>query len=138
MNKKVKIIAPVLVLLIAGVAYKKVLAPKPVPVKKKIEGTLVQLDPEFVVNLAGGRYAKLTVSVLDKKAAKPAVEGGLIVLEQDSAIRSVITDQLTGIPAEELINKVQRAKLLIEIKEALHKQTDEEITRVFFTDIAVQ
>ena len=48
-KKKLMIIGPVVLLLVVGVAYKKVLAPKPVPVKKKIEGHLFQLDPEFVM-----------------------------------------------------------------------------------------
>ena len=136
-KKKMMIIGPVVLLLVAGVAYKKVLAPKPIPVKKKIEGALVPLDPEFVINLAGGRYAKVSVSVLSK-VAPHAAEGTLPVLEQDSAIRAVITDALTGVPAEDLINKARRAKLLVEIKKELEHQTDEEITRVFLTDIAVQ
>ena len=63
-KKKLMIIAPVVLLLVVGVAYKMVLAPKPVVVKKKIEGHLLALDPEFVINLAGGRYAKLTVATL--------------------------------------------------------------------------
>ena len=88
-KKKMMIIGPVVLLLVAGVAYKKVLAPKPIPVKKKIEGALVPLDPEFVINLAGGRYAKVSVSVLSK-AAPHAAEGTLPVLEQDSAIREAM------------------------------------------------
>lgn len=136
-KKKLMIIGPILLLLVAGVAYKKVLAPKPVVVPKKIEGALVPLDPEFVINLAGGRYAKLSVSVLSKHAPH-AAEGTLPVLEQDSAIRAVITDELTGIRAEQLIDKKERAVLLKEMVHVLHKATDEEISRVFFTDIAVQ
>lgn len=136
-KKKLMIIGPVLLLLVAGVAYKKVLAPKPAAVPKKIEGSLVPLDPEFVINLAGGRYAKISISVLSKKAPGGA-EGTLPVLEQDSAIRAVITDELTGVQAEQLIDKAKRAVLLKQLVVDLHKQTDEEITRVFLTDIAVQ
>lgn len=136
-KKKLMIIGPVVLLLVAGVAYKKVLAPKPVVEKKKIEGSLVPLDPEFIINLAGGRYAKVSISVLSTKAPK-AEAGTLPVLEQDSAIRAVITDDLTGVNADSLINKAQRAALLVSIQKDLKKETDETITRVFFTDIAVQ
>jgi flagellar basal body-associated protein FliL len=136
-KKKLMIIGPVVLLLVAGVAYKKVLAPKPKVIPKKIEGTLVPLDPEFVVNLAGGRYAKLSISVLSKKAIHAAA-GVAPSLDQDSAVRSIITDDLTGITADRLVNKSSRADLLVEIVKDIKKQTDEEIVRVFFTDIAVQ
>lgn len=138
-KKKLMIIGPVVLLLVVGVAYKKVLAPKPVPVKKKIEGHLFQLDPEFVVNLAQGRYAKLTVALLLKELPAVAAEGGgAPLLEQDAAVRAIITDDLTGLPAESLTGKLERKKILIEIKEDIHKNTDEHVLAVYFTDIAVQ
>ena len=137
MNKKIMIAGPVLLLVVAGVGYKMVLAPKPVVEKKKIEGTLVALSPEFVINLAGGRYAKLSVSVLSS-VPPVAHEGGAAELEQAAAIRSVITDDLTGIAAEKLVDRTARSALLLQIVKDLKKGTDEDITRVFFTDIAVQ
>jgi flagellar basal body-associated protein FliL len=137
MKKKLMIIGPILLLLVAGVAYKKVLAPKPKVVPKKIEGTLVPLDPEFVVNLAGGRYAKLSISVLSKKALHTAA-GVAPVLDQNSAVRAIVTDDLTGVSAERLVNKSSRADLVVQIVKDIKKQTDEDISRVFFTDIAVQ
>jgi flagellar basal body-associated protein FliL len=136
-NKKLKIIIPVVLLLVVAVGYKMFLAKKPIPVKKKIEGTLVAMDPEFVVNLAGGRYAKLSVSVLSKKPITAAA-GTAPTLDQNSAVRSIITDDLTGVDANRLVGKAARDLLLVQIVKDIKKQTDEDISRVFFTDIAVQ
>jgi flagellar basal body-associated protein FliL len=139
MNKKKLMIIALILLLVVGVAYKKVLAPKPIPVKKKIEGHLFQMDPEFVINLAQGRYAKVTVALLLTEA--PAADGhggGAPTLHQDAAVRSIVTDTLTGVDADHLTDKEHRKKVLIEIKEILHKKTDEHVKAVYFTDIAVQ
>lgn len=137
-KKKLMIIAPIL-LLVVGVAYKKVLAPKPIPVKKKIEGYLFQMDPEFVINLAQGRYAKVTVALLlTEPPHADSHGGGAPSLHQDAAVRSIVTDTLTGIEADHLTDKEHRKQVLIEIKEALHKKTDEHVKSVYFTDIAVQ
>jgi flagellar basal body-associated protein FliL len=137
-KKKLMIIVPVLVLLIAGAGYKMVLAPKPKPVKKKIDGHLVKLDPEFVLNLSGGRYAKVTVSVLTHTLPAAGHGTGPIVLEQNDAIRAVITDVLTGVSAHALINRRERKHLVEKIVKSLHKKTDEHVEEVFFTDLAVQ
>ena len=137
-KKKVMIIAPVVLLLVVGVAYKKVLAPKPVVVKKKIEGHLLALDPEFVINLAGGRYAKLTVALLLKEAPLAAEGGQGPQVEQNAAVRAIITDDLTGISADRLTSKSGRKRILVEIKEHIHKTTDEHVLGVYLTDIAVQ
>lgn len=137
-KKKLMIIAPVVLLLVVGVAYKKVLAPKPKPVKMKIEGHLLALDPEFVINLAAGRYAKLSVAVLTKEPPVAAHPGEAPGLEQNAAVRSIITDELTGISAEDLTSKAGRKQILVEIKHRIHKDTDEHVDAVYFTDIAVQ
>lgn len=136
-KKKVMIIAPVVLLLVVGVAYKMVLAPKPVVVKMKIEGHLLALDPEFVINLAGGRYAKLTVALL-LKDAPVAAAGVAPMLVQNAAVRAIITDDLTGVSADRLTSKLGRKRILIEIKDHIHKNTDEHVLGVYLTDIAVQ
>src|SRR5581483_4284121 len=63
MKKKLMIVVPILLVVLGG-AYKMVLAPKPASAKEKIQGSLLELSPEFIVNLAGGRYGKLSVAVL--------------------------------------------------------------------------
>jgi flagellar basal body-associated protein FliL len=137
---KPKMLAMILVpLIVVGVAYKMFLAPKPVPPKKKVEGHLVALSPEFVVNLAHGRYGKLTVSLLlEHLPAAGAGHSGPVVLEQNDVIRSVVTDTLTGVEADSLINRGHRAHVIESVLKKLHKQTDEHVKKVYFTDIAVQ
>ena len=137
-KKKLMIIGPVVLLLVVGVAYKKVLAPKPKPVKMKIDGHLLALDPEFVINLAAGRYAKITVALLLKEVPVALHAGEAPALEQNAAVRAIVTDDLTGIPAESLTSKAGRKRILVEIKEHIHKTTDEPVLGVYFTDIAVQ
>jgi flagellar basal body-associated protein FliL len=141
MKKKLKFILPVVVLLIVGAAYKLVLAPKPAEAKHKIEGTLVALAPEFVVNLAGGRYGKLTVSLLmvEPPVADAAhAATGPVQPHQNDVVRAVITDALTGAEANDLINRRHRNHLLEKVLKNLHRTTDEHVKKVFFTDIAVQ
>lgn len=143
MKKKLMIVVPALVVLIAaGAVYKVVLAPKPAPAPKpKIDGELVTLEKEFLVNLAGGRYGKVSVALLIEGEGGGGAEAegeGAAALPQDAAIRSIITDRLTGLDADELIRRKPRQKLLKEIAGELEENTDEHVKRVMFTDIAVQ
>jgi flagellar basal body-associated protein FliL len=139
MKKKLMFIIPIVVLLLAGAAYKTVLQKKPVAVKAKIQGELVQLYPEFVVNLAGGRYGKLTISLQMKEpiaVAKDATAGPLP--KENEAVRAVITDTLTGSDPEKLISRLGRRVVLGRILKNLRLHTDEKVAEVYFTDIAVQ
>jgi flagellar FliL protein len=145
---KLKIIIPVLLLLAVagGGAYKFVLA-KPAKataeVKPKVEGELFSLSPEFVVNLTDNHYGKVTVALLLKQAPTPAEMGiptsdGTEKLLQDAVIRATITDDLTGVPSTELINRQQRDKLRMQMLNDLIKSTDVQVTGVLFTDVVVQ
>jgi flagellar protein FliL len=138
-SKKKLILLPVVLLLVAGVGYKMVLAPKPKPVKKHIEGTLTSLGTEFVVNLAGGHYGRVSVSLLLDEAPVKAAEGATAPpLEQNDAVRAIITDDLTGLSADDLTNRAQRHELLDRLLKDLKKKTDEPVKEVLFTDLAVQ
>ena len=147
MKSKLKIVLPVLILLlVAGSgAYKLVLA-KPAKakaeVKPKVDGELFALAPEFVVNLSDSHYGKVSVALLLKAAPTPAelaptADGGEKLL-QDAIIRATITDDLTGVPSAELINRLQRDKLRAQMLTDLTKATDVEVTGVLFTDVVVQ
>lgn len=138
MKKKLIMIVPVL--LIAGVGYKMFLAPKPVPVKKKIEGTVTALQKDFLVNLAEGQYAKVSVAVVVEAAAGGgghAAEPGA-GLAQEAAVRAIIIDELTGIHGEELVSKEGRHHLAESITKMIKKKTDEHVHEVLFTDVTVQ
>lgn len=138
MKKKLLIILPVLLLGVGG-AYKFVLAPKPVEAKPKIEGAVVKLPDEFVLNLAGGSYGRLSVALVVPETAVAAEEGGEgSGLEQEPAIRAIVTDELTGAKRSDLIERKARHHLLELLAKRLRKETDVEVEEVLFTDIAVQ
>jgi flagellar basal body-associated protein FliL len=137
MKKKLLIAIPVLVLLVGGFMAKKILLkPKPGPTPK-IAGSLLTLDPEFLINLSDGHYGKLTVALTLEKA--PAAAAGEVAkLPQDAAIRADVTDALTGLTAGDLINRTKRHRLQKVLLRSIKKSTDEPVTNVMFTDIAVQ
>ena len=134
-SKKVMIILPVALLLAVFTAYTMFLKPKPVAPKKKIDGMVVPLQKEFLVNLAGGRYAKVSVAlVMDGAAGAEAATG----LPQEAAVRAVVTDELTGLPADDLVGREARHHVVEQIKKGIMKHTDEEVGEVLLTDITVQ
>jgi flagellar basal body-associated protein FliL len=141
LGKKKILIPLVVVLLGAGVGYKMFLAPKPAPIVKKVEGTLVPLADPFTVNLAGGHYGRVSVSLLVDPTAVPVVAEGSATgptLEQNDLVRSIITDTLTGIDQSRLINRGERHTLLAQLVKDLKKSTDEPVKEVLITDLAVQ
>jgi flagellar basal body-associated protein FliL len=141
-RRKLKFLIPVLALLVAaGVGYKLVLAPKAAAHPKKIDGTLVSLGDPFVVNLADGHYGKLSVSVLVSgtvAAASSGTTSGASILPQYDAVRSIVTDELTGAPVSKLVERAGRHVLLERLEQRIKTSTDEPITRVLITDLAVQ
>ena len=138
MKKRLKIVVPLLLLAVTGALYKVVLAPGGTKGKEeKIPGVIVPLDREFVVNLAGGHYGKVSVALIMSRA--PAIDAeGRPVLEQGPAARAVITDELTGLDPSALIDRARRHRLLRRLERALRRTTDEPITGVLLTDVAVQ
>lgn len=141
-SKKKLLAIPILILLVAGVGYKMFLAPKPEAPELKIEGAVVPLEKEFVVNLDEGHYGKVSVALVVEHAGGGGGHGGEtaeeIVLPQEPVIRAIITDHLTGLTTEDLTDRVKRGTVIGEILKAIEKDTDEHVTRVLFTDLAVQ
>jgi len=141
MKKKLKFILPVPILLVVlGAAYMTVLAPKKaVASPPKVNGTLVELPTDFVVNLAGGHYGKISVGLLLSTPPPPtATTAGVTTLPQDAEIRAVITDALTGLQPDVLIDRSSRHGVLTKLLAQLKKSTDEPVTQVLITDLAVQ
>jgi flagellar basal body-associated protein FliL len=148
MNKK--IIFALIPLIVLGAAYKFVLAkPKAEAKPPKIEGTVYVLGKEFLVNLADGRFAKVSAALLldphdESTAAEGGHEGaatppeGYGAMAQEGVVRSIITDVLTDAKDRDLIGRKGRAELQKEILEDIHKQTDVEADKVIFTDVTVQ
>jgi flagellar basal body-associated protein FliL len=142
-KKKLIIVLPIVLLAAVGGVYKFVLAPKPAPPPPpKIEGAIVKLPQEFVLNLAEGHYGRVTVALVVPHTALPAAAHGggtdSSGLEQEAAIRAIVTDELTGVERGELVQRKARHHVLEKLAKRLHKETDTEVEDVLFTDIAVQ
>jgi flagellar basal body-associated protein FliL len=148
MKSKLKFIVPVL-LIAAGGAYKFVLARPGAPAPKpKVDGTVYVLPKEFLINLSGGRFAKLSVGlVLDH--GQPTVDPaaghdapkppeGFGTLPQEAVIRDLITDKLTDDSAESLVSAHGREELKSQLLQSIKKKTDVKVEDVLFTDVAVQ
>jgi flagellar basal body-associated protein FliL len=147
--KRKKILIPLLVVLVAGLAAKFVLAkPAPEP-HHKIDGTVYVLPREFLVNLSDGRYAKVNVAlVLDRSQPTSAGGGGegggaeppegFGTLEQEAAVRDVVTDVLTGQRGDELIDRRGREQVKDELLRGIRARTDVRVNEVLLPDVAVQ
>lgn len=146
MKKKLKFILP-LVLLIAGGAYKTVLAKPAVVPKPKVDGEVYVLPKQFQLNLAGGKMTVLNVALVleAEPAAKKGGEeapvappDGYGTQPQEAIVRSIVTDVITGQKAKRLISPVGREKLAKRILKRIKKTTDVKAEHVLLTDVAVQ
>jgi len=148
-NKKV--IIAVLAVLLAGGGYKTVLAkPKEPAPKPKIEGTVYVLPKEFLVNLADGRYAKVSVGFVmapDDHSTQPAESGGhgapappegYGTMPQEAVVRDLITNTLSGAADSDLIRPEGREEIKKQILKELKKHTDVHAEEVLFMDVTVQ
>ena len=147
MKSKLKFIVPILLIAVGGV-YKFVLAKPSAPAPKpKVDGQVYVLPKEFLLNLAGGRFAKLSVGlVLDHtqsivaegghEAAKPPE--GFGTLPQEAVIRDIVTGRLTDDSADSLVSEKGREKLKKSLLLSIKKNTDVKVEEVLFTDVAVQ
>lgn len=147
--KRKKILIPLLVVVVAGLAAKFVLA-KPAPeLHHKVDGTVYVLPREFLLNLSDGRYAKLNVAlVLDhSQATAPAAGGhgaapappeGFGTLEQEAVVRDIVTDVVTGVSGDELVSAGGRKQVKAEILRELRAHTDVRVHEVLLPDVAVQ
>jgi flagellar FliL protein len=149
MRSKLKIIIPVVLLLAAGGAYKFVIAKPVAGPPAKIHGTVYVLPKEFLVNLSGGRFAKLGVGLVlsekdtsiaaaasNKEAVAPPE--GFGPLPQEAAVRDIVTDTLTDRADNDLIDRAGRGRLKKRILRAIKAKTDVRAEDVLFTDVAVQ
>ncbi len=148
----IKILAPVVLLVVLGGVYKFVLAkPKAEAKPPKIEGTVYVLGKEFLLNLADGRFAKMSVGLVlspEDHSTAPAGGGGhgtpptppegYGAMAQEGVVRAIITDKVTNSHDDDLITAKGREHLQEEILEKIHKETDVHADEVLFTDVTVQ
>jgi flagellar basal body-associated protein FliL len=149
MKKKKLIIIAVAALVLAGGAYKTVLAkPKEKAPEPKVHGEVYVLPKEFLVNLADGRFAKLQVALVVEPSASagghggghgaPAPPEGYGAEPQEAIVRDLITDELTNAADHELIQRAGRERIKKKILEAIKKHTDVHVEEVLFPDVTVQ
>jgi flagellar FliL protein len=149
MASKLRIVIPVVLVLVLGGVYKFVLSKPAAAAKVKIDGAVYVLPKEFLVNLSGGRFAKLGVGLVlshadtsiaeaakDKEAVKPP--DGFGPLPQEAVIRDIVTDTLTDEADHDLIDRTGRERLKKRIIRAIKTRTDVIVEDVLFTDVAVQ
>ncbi|MEN0012905.1 MAG: flagellar basal body-associated FliL family protein [Solirubrobacteraceae bacterium] len=152
--KNPKVLLPIVILIVGLLAGKTFFAKAPAAAapKPKVEGQVYVLPKDFLVNLTDGRFAKLDVGLILKegyletaiKAAGTDKEGapkppdGYGTLPQEAVVRDIITDDLTGAKADDLIVKSKREELKKGILLDLKKHTDVEVEDVMLTDVAVQ
>jgi flagellar FliL protein len=147
MNKKLIIIV-VLALVGAGGAYKTVLAkPKEKAAEPKVHGEVYVLPKEFLVNLADGRYAKLSVALVVEAGASAAHAGGHGAATppegygtepQEALVRDVITDTLTDTSDQDLVDREGRERIKKKILKSIKEHTDVHVEEVLFPDVTVQ
>lgn len=147
MKSKLKFIIP-LALVLAGGAYKFVLAKPPAGPPPKIAGEVYVLPKDFLLNLADGKFAKLGVALVFKEGytAAPAAGGeaaaappeGYGLLPQEPVVRSIVTDVVTNAVARDLTTRKGRDSLKERILKRITSQTDVKAHDVLLTDIAVQ
>jgi flagellar basal body-associated protein FliL len=146
---KLKFVLPLVALLALGGAYKTVLAKPKAEPKHKVGGQVYVLPKEFLLNLDDERYAKLTVALVLPHDEPVAPEGGghgggveppegWGTLPQEALIRGLVTDTLTGVDADHLVEPEGREKLKTRLLKKIKKTTDVHAEDVLFTDVAVQ
>ena len=144
--KNPKLLIPILLLVAIG-AYKLVLAKPTAEAKPKVEGNVYVLGKEFLVNLDGGQYAKLTVALVlahDDKSTEAGGEGaatppeGYGPMAQEGIVRAEVTDVLTDAKDQQLIDPEGRHQLQEKILKRIRKHTDVKAEEVLFPDVTVQ
>jgi len=142
MKRKLKLIVPILLLVVGIAAYKFVLS-SPSESKAKVKGEVYVMPKEFIVNLSGGNYAKLTVALVlapgqsTGASATPPPEG-FGTLEEEPLVREIVTDTLTGASPEALTSREGRHSYEQKIQKAIGNETDVKTHAVAFTDLVVQ
>ena len=142
---KKKLIVVVVVLVAGGGAYKTVLAKPATPAAKpKVEGSVYVMPKEFLVNLAGGRYAKFSVAlVIPHLPAAAGGHGAAVPPEgygaepQEALLRDIITSTVTDADADALVDGEGRERIKKKILEAIKRETDVHAEEVLFPDLTV-
>jgi flagellar basal body-associated protein FliL len=143
-NKKLMLVVA-LPILILGIGY-KMTRPKPVN-KDKIKGTLYVMPAPFLMNLADGKFAKITVALelapgqsdgASATAAASSGESAVGTLPEEPLVREIVTNAVTNQNGETLISDPGRTGIKHQILKAINQQTDVKVVAVLFPDLTVQ
>jgi flagellar FliL protein len=145
MNKKILIPLVVVLVGVLGFAGYTFAMPHKKGPKIKVNGTIYILPKQFTINMKGGQYATLTVALLLAPTQSTGVTDpsnppptGFGSLTEEAVIRAIITNDVTDQPATALVTQPGRATLAKKILKDITSQTDTQVDRVYFTDVAVQ
>jgi flagellar FliL protein len=131
-GRKKKLVVLVLVLVIAvAAAYLLVLKPKgkPGPPPKPAAGAVVKLDP-ITINLAGGHFLKLGLSLQASKDAGEEVSGAKAL---DAAI-----ELFSGGRIEDLAKRDGREKAKKALVSEVSELYENKVYDIYFTDFVMQ
>jgi flagellar basal body-associated protein FliL len=131
MKKKLLFTLPVLLLVVGAIGGYAFVMPHKAAAKPHLVGNVYLMPGQFTLNLTGGHYATLTVALL----LPPTIDGAPA---DEPVIRAIVTDTITGQPESALIGARGRAVLEHRILSEVNAQTDATVSRVYFTDLAVQ
>jgi hypothetical protein len=98
---------------------------------QKARGTVYVLDKDVLVDLAGGGYATLTVG-LDVRNGTDTAEA------QTDVVREIVSNDLTGIERDDLLDRERRALLKVRLARDIRKHTDIELDGVLLTDFTLK
>jgi flagellar basal body-associated protein FliL len=124
------VVALALAALIGGGAVYKARLADPEPASAQVPDAIVMEKPT-VVDLKGGRYAKVTVGLeVPPKLEEAFAESGVV--------RDVITRDLTNLEPEELLVRERRDRLKLRLAHDIRAQTDVQVGRVLLTDFTIR
>jgi flagellar basal body-associated protein FliL len=143
MSKK-KLLIPLVLLLVLGVGY-SMSKPKKT-VKQKVPGTIYLMPQPFLLNLAEGHYAKLSVALElapgqsdgASAAGASSSEEGAGTLPEEPLVREIVTDTITGLSGGTLTSPQGRTSIKHRILVSLRNQTDVKVEAVLLPELTVQ
>jgi flagellar basal body-associated protein FliL len=112
--------------------------------KERIDGPIVPLGDDFIVNLGGlAHFAKFDVSLKVDKATKvvPAAAGATDTdptLDDQAQIRDIVIEDTSAYSAKQLATLTGKAKLKQKIMTDVSSETNTVALDVYFTGFAIQ
>jgi flagellar basal body-associated protein FliL len=144
MSKK-KLLIPLVLLLVLGVGY-SMSKPKKTA-KQKIPGTIYVMPQPFLLNLAEGHYAKISVALelapgqsdgASAAGGSSSSGEGAGTLPEEAVVREIVTNTVTGQSGGTLTSSQGRSSIKHHILASIQHQTDVKVQAVLFPELTVQ